>query len=157
LEQIQRNATKLVSHISALSYNQRLRKIGITTLEQRRIRGDLIEAYKIISGKERIDMNQFFTLNNNGHNTRGHTLKLAVQRSRLDIRKYFFSQRVVERWNGLPQHVISAESTNAFKARLDKHWDMGIKGSALTSAHHSTSTSTSRYGSFSQQADTDSD
>jgi hypothetical protein len=83
----------------------------------------LIEAYKIITGKERIERNQFFQMATNEHGLRGHSKKVKKERSRLDIRKHFFSQRVVQPWNGLPQCVIdSAASVNSFKNALDKHW-----------------------------------
>jgi len=52
------------------------------------------------------------------------------KRSRLDIRKYFFSQRVVQQWNSLPQHVIEAQSVTAFKRHFDKNEDMGARGNA---------------------------
>ena len=54
--------------------------------------------------------------------TRGRTQKLNEYRSRIDIRKYFFTSRVVTIWNSLPEHVISAPSVNAFENRLDKFW-----------------------------------
>jgi len=60
---------------------------------------------------------------------RGHSLKLYKPTVRLNIRKNFFSQRVIDHWNKLPQYVVDAPSTNSFKNRLDKHWsksDMGI-------------------------------
>jgi len=53
-------------------------------------------------------------------------MKHFVKRSRLNVRKFFFNHRMVPHWNGLPEHVITAQSTNAFKKRLDKHWtDIG--------------------------------
>ena len=53
-------------------------------------------------------------------------MKIFVKRSRLNVRKFFFSQRVVSQWNSLPEDVVIAPSTNAFKNRLDKYWtDMG--------------------------------
>ena len=87
-------------------------------------RGDLIEVHKILHGKERIDEKHFFTLADyDSYNLRGHTLKLRKDRSRLDIRKYFFSQRSVNVWYSLPQHVVDADSTNKFKNALDEHWN----------------------------------
>jgi len=66
-----------------------------------------------------------------GYQTRGHSLKIAKQRTRLDLRKHFFSQRVVNEWNNLPQHVIEASRVNMFKNRLDKYWrDMSNKSDA---------------------------
>ena len=59
---------------------------------------------------------------NDSNRTRGHSLKLHKQYARLDVRKHFFSCRVVDLWNSLPEHVISATSVNSFKNRLDKFW-----------------------------------
>ena len=124
LERVQRVATSIVPVLRNLSYEERLTRLGLTTLERRRCRGDLIEVHKILHGRERIDGKQFFTLANNGnYNLRGHTFKLRKDRSRLDIRKYFFSQRTVSVWNGLLQHVVDADSTNKFKNALDEHWN----------------------------------
>jgi len=66
--------------------------------------------------------NQFFHLSDNVHGLRGHSLKLSFNRSRLDLRKNFFSQRVISAWNSLPQNVVDATSVNSFKNRLDAYW-----------------------------------
>jgi len=63
LERIQMRGTKLVPELRHLTYNERLYRLDPTTLEKRRLRGDLIETYKILSGKESIDSANFFTLN----------------------------------------------------------------------------------------------
>ena len=78
--------------------------------------------------KEKIDSNQFFQRNNQDRESRGHSKKLFQQRSRLNVRKYSFSQRVVGPWNKLPQQVIDAPSVNAFKNRYDSfiRRNMGI-------------------------------
>jgi ribonucleases P/MRP protein subunit RPP40 len=60
LEKVQRRATKLMKELQKLSYGERLTKLGLTTLEARRQRGDLEEAYKILTGKNRIKYEQFF-------------------------------------------------------------------------------------------------
>ena len=73
-----------------------------------------------MSGKESIDGQQFFETVSKVHNLRGHTIKLYKGRSQLDIRKHFFSNRVVNKWNSLPQMVIDAESVNAFKNSIYK-------------------------------------
>ena len=52
--------------------------------------------------------------------TRGHSLKLLKKRCNGELRRNFFSQRVVDVWNGLPQYVVDADSVNCFKNRLDK-------------------------------------
>ena len=85
----------------------------------------MIQAYKIMTGKDKIDREQFFqqwqTATNYG--LRGHSLKIRKDRPNFDIRKHFFSQRVVNTWNKLPQHVVDAPSVNSVKNRLDKHWE----------------------------------
>ena len=130
LEDVQRRATKMVEGINRLSYDERLQKLGLTTLEARRKRGDLIEIYKLLTGKEGIKYQQFFEKTATGHDLRGHTMKLATKQSSKDIRKNFFSVRGVRSWNSLPQYVIEAESTNSFKNRLDQYCkDTGAKSS----------------------------
>ena len=82
------------------------------------MRGDLIEVFKLLKGFDKVDYNKFFKINPRNI-TRGHSLKLNKSRSRRDIRKNFFSQRVINSWNKLPQNVIDADSVNTFKNRLD--------------------------------------
>ena len=126
LEKVQRAATKIVPRLKKYSYDDRLSQLGLTTLETRRRRGDLIEAFKIMTDREDLDKNLFFQLATSGYGLRGHSLKLAVPRCHLDIRKHSFSHRVVTDWNRLPEYVVMSPSVNAFKSRLDKHWtDMG--------------------------------
>jgi len=62
----------------------------------------MIEVYKLLMGKEQIDYEQFFRLPENHYGIRGYEKKLTKDRSRLDTRKFVFSQRVVNRWNSLP-------------------------------------------------------
>ena len=121
LERVQRSATRLLSGFARFGYEDRLRKLGITTLRKRRERGDLIEVYRIMSGREKIEKTQFFRPASNEYGLRGHSLKIRKERSRLDIRKHSFSQRVVGSWNRLPQKVVDAQSINQFKDLLDRH------------------------------------
>ena len=122
LEKVQRRATRLIAGYKKLSYGERLRRLGLTTLEQRRLRGDLIETYKIVTGKEKISCSQFFTPYTSNYNTRGHCYKLTTTRCNLDLRKNFFSQRVVHHWNELPDSVVTASTVNTFKNHLDREW-----------------------------------
>jgi len=55
--------------------------------------------------------------------TRGHSLKLHAQQSRLDVRKFSFAVQVVKPWISLPKEVVTASSVQAFEARLDKAWN----------------------------------
>ena len=119
MERVQRRATKMIDECKSFSYEDRLKFTGLSTLEARRIRGDMIEVFKILKGISKLDSASWFQLANNSR-TRGHKLKLIKKRSRLDIRKHFFSQRVVNDWNSLPEIVVEAESVNSFKNEYDK-------------------------------------
>jgi len=70
LENVQRRATKMVFGLKKLSYEQRLRRLNLTTLEERRKRGDLIEMYKLLTQKENVDYMQFFQKEDNHHRLR---------------------------------------------------------------------------------------
>ena len=119
IERVQKRATKMILGLGRLQYEERLDSTGLLTLEKRRVRGDLIQVFKMIRGIDKIDYRNFFEIRNSNL-TRGHNCKLVKKRSRLELRRNFFSQRVVNTWNGLPQSVIDAESVNSFKNKLDK-------------------------------------
>ena len=89
LEKVQRRAIRLVSGYERLPYDERLRRLGLTKLEQRRLRSDPIETYKTITGKENMNSNQFFTPYTGIYDTRGQCRKLKTTRSRLELRKNF--------------------------------------------------------------------
>jgi ribonuclease P/MRP protein subunit RPP40 len=124
LEKVQRRATKLIQGMKQLSYEERMHKLGLFSLEKRRLRGDLIEAFKILNGFENIDEMQFFERAITQH-LRGNSQKLYKQTATRTCRATFFSQRVIEGWNKLPDEVITAPSVQAFKDRLDKYWELG--------------------------------
>ena len=120
LERIQRRATKIISELRDLSYEERLTQCGLTTLETRRLRGDQIEVFNILNRYENIDRNMFFSLKKDSR-TRGHEVKLVKDQCRLDIRKYSFSQRTVNEWNTLSTDCITASSVNMFKNKLEPY------------------------------------
>ena len=105
-----------------LSYEDRLRKLNLPTLTYRRLRGDLIETYKILPVTNKYDpeiCENFIELRKDS-NTRGHSLKIYKQRCKLNVRKNCFPHRIVEAWNSLPDQVIKAETIQQFEGRLDK-------------------------------------
>ena len=75
----------------------------------------------LLIGKEQVDYKQFFTLADTPYDLRGHEKKLVKDRSRLDSRKFFFSQRVVNGWNRLPANVVNTKSVNSFKNAYDRY------------------------------------
>ena len=83
------------------------------------IKGDHIEVFKILNGYENIDY-IFFEIKQSKI-TRGHNFTLVKKQSRLDVRKYSFSQRTVNVWNKLSTGCVHASSVNMFKNRIDKY------------------------------------
>ena len=124
LENVQRRATKLIPGFKDLSYPDRLKKLDLPTLAYRRLRGDMIETFKIVRSNLGYDQAVVTGLLNRNFdsNTRGNVYKLEIQRAKRDIRKYSFSFRVVRPWNSLPNDVVLSPTVNTFKHRLDRHW-----------------------------------
>ena len=122
IENVQRRATRGVIGLSELSYEERLRKLDLPTLEYRRRRGAMIEIYKMTNDKYDPQVRKILTRAVSTSGTRGHTHKLAKERSRLLLRINSFGLRNVNSWNSLPDHVVTAPNMNTFKNRLDKLW-----------------------------------
>ena len=126
IENVQRRATRQIPGFKNLSYPERLKKLKIPTLSYRRLRGDLIETYKILQGYYDSNTVKFLKLWKDAApraGNRGNSMKLFPQRARLDLRKYNFSVRVVKYWNNLPDTIILAPSVNSFKNRLDAFYE----------------------------------
>ena len=122
LEKAQRRWTRSVAGLEGLPYEHRLRALNLFSIKGRLLRADLIYTWKVFSGMCAVQPFQLFSPAL-GQTTRGHSLKLQVERSRLDIRKRCFSRRIVSVWNSLSQDTVSATSLESFKRGL--HGDLG--------------------------------
>ena len=125
IENVQRRATKQLPKLSKLSYEDRLKKLNLPTLAFRRIRGDMIECYKIMHGIYDKDVTNFMTARLDvvqRTSPRAHSYQLYLAPVKKMVRKNSFSVRVINTWNSLPREVAESPSINAFKNRLDKYW-----------------------------------
>ena len=116
LESVQRTFTRLVKGMEALSYHERLKKLGLTTLLERRMRGDLIESFKILNSLNSYG-NSFFNLSCRTNNLVARPGGRSVD---------FFGERVIKFWNKLPEYVKNRKSVNGFKNALDKFRKNGL-------------------------------
>jgi hypothetical protein len=118
LEKVQRRAVQMVSGLRSHTYEDRLKELGLTTLEERRHQADMAQTYKIVRGKDRVCKETWFkSVTETGRATRSAAdpLNLRPQQSRLEIRRQFFSQRVVESWNDIPADLKQSVNVKNFK------------------------------------------
>ena len=103
-----------------VSYEERLKEVGLTTLEKRRLRADLLEVFKILKGFEGIGERSFFERRKEG-GSRGHKFMLFKKRFLTNLWKFSFGNRVVNTWNILPDNLVQAGTINGFKNGLDRY------------------------------------
>ena len=133
LEKVQRRAVRAMTDVRGDTYEEKLRDAGLTTLKERRIRGDLIEAFKSIKGFNNINRDEWFDLRSreesrptranstieNGQEVRKKDV-LYMPKTKKETRANFFTIRVVEKWNELPEEVKAANTVNSFKNKYDQ-------------------------------------
>ena len=118
VEKVQARATKLIPNLKNLPYEEHLTRLNLTTLEKRRQRGDLIQTYRIIMNQiDKVNPDTLFQRATYS-STRGHQQKLAKTRPNLDVRKFLYSQRVVDPWNKLPESATISPTLLCFKKEL---------------------------------------
>ena len=95
----------MIEECKGRSYEERLSITGLTNLETRRTRADMLEVFKILTGKEGLEEQTFFTRRKGV--TRGHSMKLYKESCKKDVRKFSFGNRVVNTWNKFPEQVVN--------------------------------------------------
>ena len=123
IERIQRNFTKRIHGLNELEYCERLKILKLPSLEFRRIRGDLIEAFKILHNKyDPTTTKPLLTLDSSPkHSIRANDLKLIKYRTERKPYQMFFTNRIINIWNSLPDSIVNAPSINSFKNKIDDH------------------------------------
>ena len=121
VERVQRRATKLVDGMQNLTYEERLKILNLPSLQYRRRRGDVILVYQMLHGRLNLCREVFFS-EPSLRTTRGHSFKLAKPHAQTRARRQHWSIRVINDWNSLPEDIVTAESLNEFKNKVDKYW-----------------------------------
>ena len=121
LERVQRRVTKMIPSLRNKPYEERLKELDLFSLQHRRIRGDLIQVFKIIRGIDNMDYSKYFAIDNSNY-TRGNGCKIIGKSFNSNESKNFFFNRIVNLWNGLPREVIECSTVDTFKRHLDKYF-----------------------------------
>jgi hypothetical protein len=122
LEKIQERAVKAVSGLRGRTYSEKLAELGLPSLEMRRKEADMVQVYKIFHDEDSEYSEQWFTKMENGRLTRRTAgLMIRPPRAGHNFRSGFFSCRVADAWNSLPQDVKEAGNAGQFKHRYRLH------------------------------------
>ena len=116
LERIQRRWTRAVRGLEELTYDLRLQRLNLFSIQGRLLRSDMIMVWRVFSGKCAIAPEMLFTMSNSIG--RGHNLKIFMPRFNRDVRKRSFAVRVIANWNGLSADTVNAASLTTFKRLL---------------------------------------
>jgi hypothetical protein len=123
LERVQKRAVAMVSGLRSGVYEERLKELGLTTLEERRYMNDMVQVFKILKEKDDVKKESWFEMANVTERTTRATadpLNLKMPSARLEVRRNFFSQRTPKEWNKIPANIKNARSVNEFKNGLKK-------------------------------------
>ena len=121
IENVQRKFTKHIKGLSKLTYEERLKKINLPSLEFRQKRGDMIQVFKIAKKfYDPLSTDTIFNFSSSSR-LRGHNYKISKQYVNKSKYANFFSNRVINEWNNLPDYIVNAKTINEFKNLYDKH------------------------------------
>jgi hypothetical protein len=116
LEKVQEKAVKMISGLAGKDYEEKCKELGLETLADRRILQDMAQVYKLVHKVDKVDRLQLFN-----HVPEGITrlaadpLNMRQEPVRTDIRKHFFTQRVINHWNTIPAEVKNVKNVHQFK------------------------------------------
>ena len=124
LEKVQQRALKMVTNLQSRTYEDRLYEAGLTTLEARRDRGDMVVMFRFMTGIDDVDPRLWFDVAGEAMGVRTRQgygcFNVRQQHSRTEVRRNFFSQRVVSQWNNLPDTIKSVSTVDHFKNMYDE-------------------------------------
>ena len=126
IERVQKRAINMISGLTGTSYEEKLAELGMDSLKKRREKLDLVQTYKILTGKDNVDRNIWFKTQGETRNriTRQNEYDNDLARvgtCRTDLRKNFYSQRVIGAWNALPIEIKDSRTTESFRTQLNVH------------------------------------
>ena len=134
IERVQRRATRIPFGFAKFQYEERLKRFSLMTLKDRRLRGDLIEIFKVTSSRESIHWVLPLNLRKNmdisgsaanvrvSSNLRRESFSSRIRNSFCSwatLRDNFFVNRVVKTWNSLLNAIVTSPSLNSFKSAID--------------------------------------
>jgi hypothetical protein len=120
LEKVQERAVRMVSGLKSDDYSERLSELGLPTLEERRHQADMAMVHKILCGRGSLDSNQWFERaadSVRATRSSANPLNLKVRQGRLEIRRNFFSNRVVNSWNDIPSDIRGTVRSENFQRK----------------------------------------
>ena len=142
LEKVQKRAIRMMCDVRGATYEEKLKDAGLMLLKERRLRGDMIEVFKVVKGINKVNREEWFEMVEEGQRRKSQNMVennegevehrqdvIKKERFHLEVRKNFFTVRVADCWNNLPEYVKSATNVNMFKGRIDEH----LKNNSLTS------------------------
>jgi len=123
LEHVQERAVKAISGLKGTTYEEKLVEVGLPSLKDRRTEFDMVQTFKLVNNVDTDNSDKWFERSDNRRLTRngGGTDNLVVKRSRHEFRKNFFTVRVIEGWNRLPNAVKEAWTVHGFKSLYRRH------------------------------------
>ncbi len=117
---VERKATKIIPSLRNKSYEERLARLYLFSLEKRRFRGKFIEYFKVLKGFTNVDSNKQVSIDELSR-TRSKGIKLRYRKIELDNTKLFFTNDIVRKWNKLPSSVAQCITVNSLRNKVDHH------------------------------------